>query len=421
MVHRLQKKLINLLRWSQTYIKTDMVYLASGGFWLVLGQVISTLAALALAVSFAHLVSPETYGTYKYLLSLAGLFAIFSLPGINTALARATAQGHESIIHSVTRSRIRYACLGSIVAILGSAYYFVNVNIELALALLIIAATLPLFDTLTTYLFYFVGKRRFDLRTKYYALTQIVSTAVLIATLSLTDNLLLILIAYFVPLISIRTALYLHIARTIPRTVSSDQEAEVKQYGIHLTAMQVLSIIANEVDKILIWKFFGPVQVAVYTFALAIPEQIKGPLKGIGELAFPKFAEQTPEQVRQNRPALFHKLALYALVLFGASILYILAAPYIFLFLFPQYMESITYSQWFALSMVTGVASVPNALLSAQKKTKTQYFISTVQPILTIGLLVVLIPLYGIMGAIIALMVSRLATVVTYIAVVRVL
>ena len=74
-----------------------------------------------------------------------------------------------------------------------------------------------------------------------------------------------------------------------------------------------------------------------------------------------------------------------------------------------------------ALSLVTGVAAIPNALLAAQKKMKIQYVISTVQPIMTIGLLVVLIPLYGIMGAIIALLLSRLATIVTYIAAVRTL
>ncbi len=421
MVRTLKDTLVTTLRWSQAYTKTDMVYLASGGFWLVLGQAVSSLSALALAVAFANLAPPETYGTYKYLLSLAGLFAIFSLPGINTALARATAQGQEATIHATTRSRIIYASLGSVCAVVGSAYYFFNGNMELSIALLIIAATLPFFDTFTSYLFYFVGKRRFDLRTKYYALTQVLSTAVLIATLAFTDNLLILLTAYFLPLIGIRTALYWHIARAIPQTAPKEQETEVKQYGMHLTAMQILSTIANEVDKILIWKFLGPVQVAIYTFALAIPEQIKGPLKGVGELAFPKFAEQTSEEIRQNRPALFRKLALYALALLGVSLLYALAAPYVFQFLFPQYMESVVYSQWFALSIVTGIATIPNALLAAQKKTKTQYIISVVQPLLTIGLLVILIPLYGIMGAIVALLLSRFATVVTYIAMVRAL
>lgn len=419
MLQGIKGRLSQILRWSESYTKTDMLYLASGGFWLGVGQVISSVSALALAVAFAHLVSPETYGTYKYILSVAGLFAIFSLPGITTAFTRATAQGHEGTLHAVTRSRVIYACLGSLGALGGSIYYFVNGNIELALALLIIAASLPFFDTFTTYLFYFVGKRRFDLRTKYYALTQVISTVVLIATISLTDNLILILLAYFIPLIGIRAVLYRRLARTIARTEAKEQENEVKQYGMHLTAMQILSIAANEIDKILIWKFLGPAQVAVYTFALAIPEQLKGPLKGVGELAFPKFAGQTAEQVRSSLPALFRKLALYAVGLLLLSLLYMVLAPFVFKLFFPQYLESVSYSQWFALSLVTGVTTIPNALLGAQKKTKTQYIISTIQPLATIALMVLLIPLYGIMGAIIALLLSRFGTTITYLIALR--
>lgn len=409
------------LLWSERYLKTDMRYLASGSFWLGLGQAVSSLCALLLAVAFANLVSPETYGTYKYLLSLAGLMAIFSLPGMTTAFARATAQGKESTIHATTRARVMYACLGSVVALAGSAYYFANGNVELAIALLVIAATLPLFDTLTSYLFYFVGKRRFDLRTRYYALTQVASTIALVATLFFTDDLLLILLAYFLPLIAIRAALYWHFSRALPPSGSKEDDAEVKRYGMHLTAMQILTTIANEMDKVLIWKFLGPAQVAIYTFALAIPEQVKGPLKGVGELAFPKFAGQTPDEVRQNRPALFRKLSLYALALALVAVAYMLAAPFVFALLFPQYMESVPYSQLFALSIVANVASIPIALLSAQQQTKAQYVIAVVQPVITIGLLASLIPLYGITGAIAALIAGKLATVIISVAAVRAL
>lgn len=414
MLRTVQKRLLEGLRWSQTYTKTDMVYLASGGFWLVLGQAISSLAALTLAVAFANLIPPETYGTYKYILSLAGLFALFSLPGMNTAFVYATAQGKESTMYAVTRSRVLHASIGSIFAFIGSAYYFFNGNTQLSLALLVIAAALPLFDTFTSYLSYLIGKRRFDLRTKYHAFTQILSTLTLLTTILFTDNLIIILAAYFIPLASIRAILHYHIARTIPHISSEEEKEEVKGYGKHLTIMQILGTVASEVDKILIWKFLGPVQVAVYTFALAIPEQIKGPLKGVGELAFPKFAAQTPEQIKENLPALWRKIALYAFGLLGISLIYILVAPYIFAFLFPQYMESVSYSQWFALSIVASAASVPAALLTAQKETKTQYIISSVQPIITIGLLVLLIPLYGIMGAISALIMSRFISLAMY-------
>lgn len=410
MVQRLKNQLVRGLLWSQVYVKTDMVYLASGGFWLMVGQVISSLSTLALAVAFANLVPLHTYGTYKYVLSLAGIFAIFSLPGMSTALMQATAQGRESSIHAATRSRIFHACIGGIFALFGSAYYFLNGNMQLSLALLIIAATLPFFDTLTTYLSYLVGKRRFDLRTTYQALTQVVSTLVLLATIFFTDNLILLLLAYFVPLLGIRALLHYRATRAILHLPAPEEDADMKRYGKHLTAMQILNMAASEIDKILIWKFLGPVQVAVYTFALAIPEQVKGPLKGIGELAFPKFAAQTQAQIRENLPALWRKLALYGFLLFCISLLYALSAPYIFTFIFPQYMESVRFSQLFAFSMITSVASIPIAILSAQQKTSAQYVISTVQPVIAIGLLVLLIPPYGIMGAIIALLLSKFTT-----------
>lgn len=399
--------IIRALLWAQTYTRTDMVYLASGGFWLMLAQVASSFSALVIAVAFAHLVSPETYGTYKYILSIAALFAIFTLPGMNIALSHASARGKESVIHAITRSRVLYAFTGGILALVGSVYYFRNENAQLALALLVVAVTLPLFDTLTTYLSYFVGKRRFDLRTKYLAFTQLVSTLALLATIACTNNLILILLAYFLPLAGIRAILYRHVTQTISHTSIKEEDTDAITYGKHLTAMQILGMIANEIDKILIWKFLGPVQVATYTFALAIPEQTKGPLKGIGELAFPKFAAQTSQQIRANLPGLFRKIALYALGLFSVSLLYAVAAPYIFSFLFPQYMASVTYSQIFALSIVTNVASIPLAILSAQKKTSAQYIITTIQPITTIGLLLLLVPTHGIMGAIIALVLSK--------------
>src|SRR3989344_7848517 len=168
------------LRWSERYTKTDMVYLASGGLWLILGQTVSALSALALAVAFANLVPQETYGAYKYITSMAAMFAIFSLPGIGVAVIRASAQGNEHVIHSATRARVLCSLAGTAVALLGSGWYWIHNNNELALALLIIAATLPVLDTTTTYLSYLAGKRRFDLQLKYQAMTQAVSVPILI-------------------------------------------------------------------------------------------------------------------------------------------------------------------------------------------------------------------------------------------------
>lgn len=408
MIERLKRPLIAVLRWSERYTKTDMVYLASGGFWFGLGQAVSSLSALALAVAFANLVPPETYGTYKYILSIAGMFAIFSLPGLSTAVTRAVAQGHEGVIRAATRSRVAHSFVGSVIALGGASYYFLNGNVELSLALLIIAATLPVFDTFTLHLAYFVGKRRFDIQNIYNSITHTFSTFILIIIIFLTDNLAAILLAYFIPFSSLRFYFYIRTLKKIIKNSNVEFEEESLRYGKNLTAIGILSVIASNIDKILLWKFLGPTQLAVYAFAVAIPEQIKGSFKSLGELAFPKFAKQTPEQIRKNLPLLYRKVSLYAFALFCISIAYILLAPFLFKLLFPQYMGSVVYSQIASLVFISMINSVLIKIFESQKKIGVQYILHSTQSVFLIVLFTVLIPTFGIIGAILATLINRL-------------
>ena len=410
----LKDRLYRLLRFTERFTKTDMVYLASGGFWLTLGQAISSLSAFGLAVGFANLVPPETYGTYKYILSIAGIFSLFTLPGINTAVSRAAALGKDKAIHSASRAKILTSLFGSILLLGGSYYYFFNGNIELSISLLVVAVTLPIFDTFTTYLGYLGGKKLFRIQTSYHAVTQVISVAVLVTTMLFTADLVPILLAYFIPLAVTRYILFLRVTRSISvNSVNEDESRETVSYGKHLTIMQILGTVAGHVDKILLWKFTGPLQLAIYTFALAIPEQLKGPLKGVGDLAFPKFASQTPDQVRTNMPVFWRKFFMYAGVLVCVSVIYILLAPFIYEWLFPQYLESIQYSQIFALSLIAGASILPITLLESQKMIRAQYALNIVHPVVHIALLTILIPTMGILGAIYAYVISRFVTMFT--------
>ena len=72
-----------------------MMYLAQGGFWIALGHIVNGLLAFSLIVAFANLLSKETYGIYRYILSIAGVLNIFVLSGMGTAISRSVASGNE--------------------------------------------------------------------------------------------------------------------------------------------------------------------------------------------------------------------------------------------------------------------------------------------------------------------------------------
>jgi len=402
----LKDHLYQLLRITERYIKTDMVYLARGSFWLFIGQVVTSLGAFLLAIAFANLMPPAVYGSYRYILSIAGLVSIATLPGMRAAVVRATAQGRSSAIYAATRERLVVSFLGTAGTFALAGYYgFIGGNLTLAAALCIVALTLPFFEVFDLYGSYLNGIKRFDIQTRYAFITQALSVSVLIATVFLTDNLLLLLLAYFLPLAAIRYLLYKRTCRAIPHT--SEPATETIIYGRHQTIMAALSIVALSIDKMLLWHALGPAQLAVYTFAIALPEHLKGPLKSVGDLALPQFVRRNEENLRVSMSLFWRKMALYCGAVFTLSLIYIAAAPYLYHLFFPAYDASILYSQVFALSLCTVVSTVPVSLLTAQHKLREQYTLSTVQPLVQILLFATLIPLYGIMGAIVAWVATR--------------
>ena len=58
------------LRRSEQVTKTDMFYLAGGGYWLGLSQVIQLIASFVLALVFARVLPKEIYGNYQYIICL---------------------------------------------------------------------------------------------------------------------------------------------------------------------------------------------------------------------------------------------------------------------------------------------------------------------------------------------------------------
>ena len=52
----MKESLIRLLRWSERYTQTDMVYLTTNSAWVLLGQVATSLTAFIVLVALVNLV-----------------------------------------------------------------------------------------------------------------------------------------------------------------------------------------------------------------------------------------------------------------------------------------------------------------------------------------------------------------------------
>ena len=152
-ITRTRIKLYHLLRWSEKYTKTDMVYLTKGGSLLTIGQFIASSSAFILSIGFANLLPEETYGTYKYVLSIFPILAIFTLQGMNTAAARAVSNKLDGTIQDSLSYRMRFSLYGSGASLLIALYYLIIGNASLATSFSIIAIFLPLVLTKSGFFF----------------------------------------------------------------------------------------------------------------------------------------------------------------------------------------------------------------------------------------------------------------------------
>lgn len=405
MLDRAQKKVLRLLRWSERYTKTDMVYLAKGGFWLNLSSLSITLFSFVLYLAFARFLPKEVYGTYQYLLSISAIIMAFSLGGMNTAVAQAVARGYEGTYRIAIRLQLKWSLIPLVGACLGAGYYAFQGNMELALGLLLIGIAIPFVTTFNTYGAYLLGKKDFKRVFLYnFALNVPYYAGLILASFFLKSAIVLLAVNLFINSLIL---LYLHFRVLKKFKPGNSVDPEALSYGKHLSVMGTLTTIVGQLDNVLVFHFLGPVDLAIYTFATAIPDRAANFFKFFSFTSLPKFAEKSGAEIRTTiGPKL---LKLTALVLL-TSLVYMVLAPYLFRLFFPQYMDSVPFSALYALSMVGIAGGVALSALTAQKRTKDLYAYSIVTPVLQLTLQYAGIVLYGLWGLVAGKTISVLLT-----------
>lgn len=398
----LRNKIYNALRLSEKYTKTDMVYLAKGGFWLAFGQVGISFIAFILSITFARYVSKEVYGTYRFLLSLFWTLTAFSFTGLSAAVVRAIAQGKEGAY----RQSFKYSIIGSapmsLVALCISYYHLYHNNTVLALGSLAIALLGPLFQLAYLYGSFLEGKKEFRFNSFFGIILNAVPAIALLVGTFLVKNSLTFFLIYLVAHIITGLLLCLWTYKKFkPNKIKSDNLLEV---GAHFSAMNILNTISTQIDQILTFHYLGAAQLAVYSFTKAIPDQLKALFNTASILAFPKFANRDISEIRQS---FWRKIIGFTLFTTTTSVAFYFAAPYIFEYLFPKYVDSIFYTQIYVFALIPVATIIPVAVLQAHTAKRELYIFNIASACFNIAALFILIPKYFILGAVIAKIASR--------------
>lgn len=402
----IKSRITAFLRWTEKYTKTDMVYVTTSGFWTLVAQIAASGTAFVLAIIFARLLTKDVYGIYRYLISIASIIWAFSLTGLGTAVIRAAARNEEGSLRTAFKENMRFSWIMLIFSFGGSLYYFIQDNRILAAGFLIIGVLSPFFTSFNLYSSLLLGKKRFD-QIAWLSSAITIGTGVLVAivTFFIRDP-LPIIFAYMIGQTLLTWWAYKKTVRNIPKDSKVDKETLIRD-GRHMSLMNVLSTVAAHIDKVFVFQMLGAAELAIYTFAIAMPEQIKGLLKNFSRIAFPKFVINTVESIKNTLPPKMTRFIL--LSAFGAFV-YILIAPWVFRFLFPAYEASIPFSILYAISIPAVGSSVTVSALQAHSKNKELYIYTLTTSIFQIVSNAIGIIGWGIIGAITAGIINRYVT-----------
>ncbi len=403
-MHALKQRGVNGLRSLEKYTKTDMVYLAKGGFWLGLGQFISSASAFLASVAFANLLAPDAYGIYKFVLSINSLILITTLTGMDSSVTQSISRGFEGTLLVGVKEKMKWGVIGSGISLSIAAYYLLNGNNPLAISFAILAIFVPFTESTDLYNSLLWGKKLFNIQAKYNAINTLLILAASTITLFLTKNIYLVLLAYLLAL-SIPNIIFLR--NVLGKYKTNDEiDPDAIRFGKHLSLINIVSMIVTQLDKILVFHYVGAANLAVYALAVAPTDQVKGLLKNLNSLAMPKFSEKTSEEIKRN---LWYKIWTLGIIMLVIVFAYIMLVPILFKIFFPKYLSSILYSQVLSLSLLPVVlAGFLYTILESQKATRELYQHNVYTNIFSILILFPLVYYFGIWGAISSRIINRI-------------
>ena len=395
---------IKLNEYGKKY-QIDIVYIIKNGFWVYLRQAVALIAGVAVSVAFARLASKEVFGQYNFILAILAVISLLSMPGLNTAVLISSAKSYDGSYKKAVKTSFLWSLLGiPTLLCIGGYYYYYNTQI-IGICLMISSIFFPFLNAPNTWDNFLQGKKKFNITAKYASIQAVINATAIITILFLrTNNLILIFITYLITNSFATCALFI---KSLKYIENNKEEEGCIRYGYFMTTTNIVGFLSRNIDKILIGSLLGTSELAVYAIAVIIPTKLKDIIKLPLAPFTPKFCQDGVEMKEILEKLKRFILPLILTTIMG-SVLYLLFIDDIMILLFGRkYMESIIYSKILLFYILISPFSTFMATFAIVKKKKKAIIMTFhIYPFLHLFIIAGFIYLWGIMGAIWALIIG---------------
>ncbi|MDQ1281876.1 MAG: hypothetical protein QG630_227 [Patescibacteria group bacterium] len=333
-----------------------------GAGWLLLQQLIIAPMSLLTTVLLAHILSIESYGYYKYILSMYGIISIFSFVGIYNITMMNIQRGQDNFFKLGFKYKKILRWIPTIISLGVASYYFYMGNNFLAVFFLINIFSYLIVETYDFYLVALQGRGDFKsnaiLGISYY----FVSFFPPIITAYFTQNLYLIFITMYLCQGLFRIFAFQYVKNKLLsnsnkedyKDISQGKIKEWKKESLSSSFNNGLNIVGANVSGVVVFNRLGAADNAVYSLALALVDFVSGIIISTFSKSLLILSRMTRDKLGDNKKidyikSLFKKYFVLSLL---ATVCSIIALPWIYKFLFAKYLFSYKYAVVYSISLL---------------------------------------------------------------------
>ncbi len=247
---------------------------------------------LAMLYFVVRALSNAQFGQYQFILSCMALLAVLALPGLNNAIMQSVARGFPGVYRRAVPRAVLGGLIGSAVLLGFALYHRAAGTAELAGGFFLAAVLFPPAYGLEQWKALRSGTEDFAGILRLEGAGFVILAAIMIAAVRLKPGAVIVPLAV---LLGVQASLNLCLTalalRRIPRDAPS--EAGTIRYGTRMTVYSSFNIVANQIDKLLIFAFLSPAALAVFVAAERVPELTKNAVQDIAAVLAPRFAKRS--------------------------------------------------------------------------------------------------------------------------------
>ena len=395
MIEKLKERVYLLAKRYSTKVGLDLPYFIKGGFWLSVSQFFNTLKGFILSVALANMLSKESLGIYYFVMTILIFVSIFALPGMKTAVIHAVTRGYEGTYFKALIEVFKYSWIGSLVLLGLSLYEYYRGNFNLFIIFIIFSFLFPLYSISEYYIYFFNGKKRFDILAKITFLFAVLSILLIIVCLLVTKSIFWIIL--ITVLSQILICGYFSIFY-IKKFIKYDKiDFSSIEFGKNISKSIALSRIASSFDSLFIPHFLNFSDLAVFRVIMILPSQFELLVYTLSSLILPKMTSSN----LNKRDILIH-LKKFLFIIIGLISFCIILAPIVYYIFYPKYFEYTWLSLLYTLTFINFLCLLPYNYLIKEKKSKLINKLNTLSALLLFILSFIGIIYYGVFGAVLA-------------------